>query len=143
VSLALTWPCRCCLLRVFLWASATSFPLSKHWERWHCTHILRPACLFTVHEGSGSSPLSCAVFLPPPLLQAFLLLITGQCCCSCQPPYLFTAQVGTGSSLLSCVFGHCPNSWHKPHKTDSISWASRVHFDISKHSWVYADERTY
>jgi hypothetical protein len=36
-------------------------------------------CLFTVHVGSGSSPLSCEVFLPPPLLQAFLLLITGQC----------------------------------------------------------------
>jgi hypothetical protein len=28
--------------------------------------------------GSGSSPLSCGVFLPPPLLQAFLLLIAGR-----------------------------------------------------------------
>jgi hypothetical protein len=35
-------------------------------------------CLFTVHVGSESSPLSCAVFLPLPLLQAFLLLITGR-----------------------------------------------------------------
>jgi hypothetical protein len=52
--------------------------------------------------GSGSSPLSCAVFLPPPLLQAFLLLITGRCCCSCQPPCLFTAHVGSRSFLLSC-----------------------------------------
>jgi hypothetical protein len=34
-------------------------------------------CLFTVHVGSGSSPLSCGVFLPPPLLQAFALLIAG------------------------------------------------------------------
>jgi hypothetical protein len=33
-------------------------------------------CLFTVHMGSGSSPLSCGVFLPPPLLQAFPLLVT-------------------------------------------------------------------
>jgi hypothetical protein len=64
--------------------------------------VVRPACLFTVHVGSGSSPLSCAVFLPPPLSQAFLLLITGQCCCSCQPPCLFTAHLGSGSSLLSC-----------------------------------------
>jgi hypothetical protein len=30
VSLALTWPCRLCLLRVLLCTSATSFPLSKH-----------------------------------------------------------------------------------------------------------------
>jgi hypothetical protein len=30
VSFALTWPCRVCLLRVFLCTSATSFPLSKH-----------------------------------------------------------------------------------------------------------------
>jgi hypothetical protein len=52
--------------------------------------------------GSGSSPLSCGVFLPPPLLQAFLLLITGWCCCSCQLPCLFTAHVGSGSSPLSC-----------------------------------------
>jgi hypothetical protein len=59
-------------------------------------------CLFAVHVGSGSSPISCAVFFPPPLLQAFLLLITGQCCYSCQLPCLFTVHVGSGSSLLSC-----------------------------------------
>jgi hypothetical protein len=52
--------------------------------------------------GGGSSLLSCGVFLPPPLSQAFLLLITGRCCCSCQPPCLFTVHVGSGSSLLSC-----------------------------------------
>jgi hypothetical protein len=50
----------------------------------------------------GLLPLSCAVFLPLPLSQAFLLLVTGQCCCSCQPPCLFTVHVGSGSSLLSC-----------------------------------------
>jgi hypothetical protein len=59
-------------------------------------------CLLTVHVGSGSSPHSCEVFLPLPLLQAFLLLITGRCCCSCQLPCFFTAHVGSGSSLLSC-----------------------------------------
>jgi hypothetical protein len=52
--------------------------------------------------GGESSPLSCAVFLPPPLSQAFLLLITGRCCCSCQLPCLFTVLMGSGSSLLSC-----------------------------------------
>jgi hypothetical protein len=62
----------------------------------------RPAYLFTVHVGGGSSPLSCEVFLSLPLSQAFLLLITGWCCCSCQPPCLFTAHVGSGSSPLSC-----------------------------------------
>jgi hypothetical protein len=31
--------------------------------------------LFTAHVGGGSSPLSCGVFLPPPLSQAFSLLV--------------------------------------------------------------------
>jgi hypothetical protein len=34
-------------------------------------------CLFTVHVGSRFSPLSCGVFLLPPLSQAFLLLVAG------------------------------------------------------------------
>jgi hypothetical protein len=33
--------------------------------------------LFTAHVGSGSSLLSCGVFLPLPLSQAFLLLVAG------------------------------------------------------------------
>jgi hypothetical protein len=49
----------------------------------------------------GVFPLSCVVF-PLPLSQAFLLLITGRCCCYCQLPCLFTVLVGSGSSLLSC-----------------------------------------
>jgi hypothetical protein len=65
VSLALTWPHRLCLLRVPL---CTAF----------ATNFLRPACLFTVHMGSGSSPLFCGVFLPPPLSQAFPLLVNGR-----------------------------------------------------------------
>jgi hypothetical protein len=86
VSLALTWTCRLCYSDFSCaWASATCFPLSKHWERWHCTSFLRPACWFTVHVGGGSFPISCAVFLPLPLSQAFMLLVTGRCCCSCQP----------------------------------------------------------
>jgi hypothetical protein len=79
VSLALTWPYRLCLLRVLLCGSLCYklSPFQAHWGRWHCTHFVRPACLFTVHVGSGSSPLSCGVFLPPPLSQAFLLLVAG------------------------------------------------------------------
>jgi hypothetical protein len=72
-------------------------------------------CLFTVHVGGGSSSLSCEVFLPLPLSQAFLLLITGRCCCSCRPPCLFTVHVGSGSSLLSCgVFLPLPLSQASP-----------------------------
>jgi hypothetical protein len=78
------------------------FPFPSTGKGDTATRIVRPACLSTVHVGGGSSPLSCAVFLPPPLLQTFLLLITGRCCCSCQPPCLFTVHVGSGSSLLSC-----------------------------------------
>jgi hypothetical protein len=66
-------------------------------------HSLSQACMFIYSScGKWVFPLSCAVFLPPPLLQAFLLLITGRCCCSCQPPCLFTAHVESGSFPLSC-----------------------------------------
>jgi hypothetical protein len=40
-----------------------AFPFPSTLGRWHCTHFLRPGCLFTAHVGSGSSPLSCGVFL--------------------------------------------------------------------------------
>jgi hypothetical protein len=40
--------------------------------------LLSQACMFIYSSlGSGSSPLSCGVFLPPPLSQAFLLLVAG------------------------------------------------------------------
>jgi hypothetical protein len=44
----------------------------------HHSCLLQLACLFTVHMGGGSSPLSCGVFLPLPLSQDFLLLVAGQ-----------------------------------------------------------------
>jgi hypothetical protein len=79
VSLALTWPHRLCLLRVLLGASCCYklSPFQAHWGSWHCTRFLWPVCLFTAHVGGGSSPLSCAVFLPLPLSHAFLLLVAG------------------------------------------------------------------
>jgi hypothetical protein len=66
-------------------------------------HPLSQACVF-VYSSHGKCvfPSLLCSFLPPPLLQASPLLITGQCCCSCQLLCLFTAHVGSGSSLLSC-----------------------------------------
>jgi hypothetical protein len=105
VSLVLTWPHRLCSLRVLLGGNCHCYKLSPfqaHWGRWHYTSFLRPACLFTVQVGSGPSPLSCGVFLPPPLLQAFPLLVAGQCCCSCLlcPACLFTVLWGIAPLLL-------------------------------------------
>jgi hypothetical protein len=66
-------------------------------------HLLSQSCVFIYSShGKWVFPFSCGVFLPLLLLQAFLLLLTGRCCCSCQPAYLFTAHMGSGSSLLSC-----------------------------------------
>jgi hypothetical protein len=76
-------------------------------------HPLSQACVFIYSScGKWVFPLSCVVFLPQPLLQAFLLLIAGQCCsCSCWPACLFTAHVGGGSSPFSCgVFFPLPLS---------------------------------
>jgi hypothetical protein len=71
-------------------------PFQAHLGKWHCTHLLRLAYLLTVHMESGPSPFSCGVFLPPPLLQAFPLLLAGVCCHSCllQLAFLFTVPWG-------------------------------------------------
>jgi hypothetical protein len=103
VNLALTWSHRLCLFRVLLCGSLC-YRLSPFQAlgKVPLPRVVRPACLFTVHVGGGSSHLSSEVFLPLPLSEAFLLLLTGQCCCSCQPPCLFTVHVGSESFLLSC-----------------------------------------
>jgi hypothetical protein len=63
-----------------------------------CCCSCRPPCLFTVHVGSGSSLLSCRVFLPLPLSQAFPLLVAGHAPCSRQrlsgPPSMFIYSPG-------------------------------------------------
>jgi hypothetical protein len=102
VSLALTWSRRLCLFRVLLCGSLC-YRLSPFQALGKVTlHLRCQACMFIYSSCGGSSPLSCEVFLPLPLSQAFLLLFTGQCCCSCQLPCLFTVHLGSGSSLLSC-----------------------------------------
>jgi hypothetical protein len=54
--------------------------------------------------GSGPSPLSCGVFLPTPLLQAFPLLVAGRVqLVRDSPPLLFGAQ-GAPPSLLHVFF---------------------------------------
>jgi hypothetical protein len=103
VNLAFTWSHRLCLFRVLLCGSLC-YKLSPFQALGKVTlHPCCQACLFIYSScGRWVFPLSCAVFLPLPLSQAFLLLITGRCCCSCQPPCLFTVHVGSGSSFLSC-----------------------------------------
>jgi hypothetical protein len=102
VSLALTWPRRLCLFRVLLCGSLC-YRLSPFQALGKVTlHSRCQTCLFIYSScGRWVFPLSSEVFLPLPLSQAFLVLITGQCCCSCRPPCLFTVHVGSGSSLLS------------------------------------------
>jgi hypothetical protein len=58
-------------------ATFTSFPTPDCWVRATAPAFSGPACLFTAHMGCGSSPISCGVFLPLPLLQAFPLLVAG------------------------------------------------------------------
>jgi hypothetical protein len=123
VSLALTWPCRLCLLRVLQCLSRCCklSPFQAHWGRWHCTRFLLLACLFTSHVRSGSSSLSCGVFLPPPLLQAFPLLVASHVLLLLPSPawlvYLqfleglpsppFGARVPHPLCYVSCLFCYC------------------------------------
>jgi hypothetical protein len=85
VSLTLTWPLRVCLLRVLLCVSHCYklSPFQAHWRRWHCTCFLRPGCLFTVHMGSGSSPLSCGVSFHPHFYKLSRSWLLSVCHCFC------------------------------------------------------------
>jgi hypothetical protein len=63
VSLALTYPCRLCFLRVLLCMSLCYklSPVQEHWGRWHCTRFLRPVVHFS----------SCGKWVFPRLLCSF------------------------------------------------------------------------
>jgi hypothetical protein len=80
-------------------ATFTSFPAPDYWR---CCCSCQPPCLFTVHMGSGSSPLSCAVFLPLPLSQAFPLLVAGR------TPLLLLESLQPGPACLFTVLGSIP-----------------------------------
>jgi hypothetical protein len=87
-----------------------TYKLSCSWLPGVCHHscLLQPAYLFTVHMGCGPSPLSCGVFLPPPLLQTFLLLVAGRV-----PPLLLSlAALFIYSSMRDCL---SPLLWHSGH----------------------------
>jgi hypothetical protein len=101
VSLALTWPTRLCLLRVLcMMPLLQAFPFPSTLGE-VTLHLLSLACLF-VYVGSGSSPLSCGVFLPPLLLQAFQLLIAGLVLLLLQAGVFVYSSHGRWVSPLSC-----------------------------------------
>jgi hypothetical protein len=77
-------------------------------------HLLSQACVFvTAKMGSGSSLLSCGVFLPPPLSQAFLLLVAG-----CTPPLPPEPLQPTWLVYLQFWEGFpSPNLWCSVHPT--------------------------
>jgi hypothetical protein len=102
---------------LFTQSSPVCKPLSKHPRGDDTAPTFSGlACLFTARVGSGSSPLSCGAFFPPPLLQAFVLLVAG-CVLLILPslaqlvylqfcegfPSLFFGVQGSPPSLL-CVF---------------------------------------
>jgi hypothetical protein len=128
-------------------ASAIGFPLSKHWERWHCTHIVRPVCLFTVHVGGGSSP-SPVMFSSHRhfhKLSCFCLLFGAAPPASRHVCLQFTWEVGLPSSPVefsSLRYSHkLPRSWLLgTHPTPSPARGSPAHpaclFTVYLQSWA-------
>jgi hypothetical protein len=56
-------------------ATFTSFPTLDCWVCAGAPAFSGPACLFTAHMGSGSSPLFCGVCLPQPLFFLFYFIL--------------------------------------------------------------------
>jgi hypothetical protein len=84
--------------------------LSHSWLLGGALHscFLWPSCLFTVHMGSGPSPLSCGIFFPPPLLQVFPLLVAGRV----MPLLPSPAGLFIYSSVGDCPSPPLRHSWH-------------------------------
>jgi hypothetical protein len=88
------------------------FFLQAHWGRWCHTHLLPPACLFTVcmgrvpplHFGRAFHMTAAVTSFPLPRL-------LGRCCPSCLLwlACLFTVQVGRALSPLSGTQGALPS----------------------------------
>jgi hypothetical protein len=100
VYLQFTW-------EVGLPPSPVEFSSHCHFYKLSCSWFLgmlclscQLACLFTAHVRGGSSPLPCGVFLPPPLSQAFTLLIAGRAPCS--------RPLWPGTACLFTVLGGIP-----------------------------------
>jgi hypothetical protein len=103
VNLTLTWPHRLCLLRVLLGTTtiATSFPLSKHTGEGGSTPAFASQYVYLQFMWElGLPPLSCVVFLLPPLLQDFLLLVAGRV------PLLLPSPA---SLFIYSSLGDCPS----------------------------------
>jgi hypothetical protein len=92
------------------------YKLSCSWLLGVCCCSCSLACLFTANVGRGSLTLSCGVFLPPPLSQAFPLLVAGMCHHSC-PLCPGPACLFGGSTVLNqgWLWTHLnlslPSSW--------------------------------
>jgi hypothetical protein len=98
VSLTLTWPPWLCLFRVLLGVSAFPFPSSLGAVT---LYLLSQASVFIYSScGKWAFPLSCGVFLPLPLLQAFLFLVAGWV------PLLLPSLVGL---VIHSSVGDCPS----------------------------------
>jgi hypothetical protein len=102
VSLALTWPCRLCLLRVLCaMPLLQAFPFPSTLGE-VTLHPLSQACVFIYSShGKWVSPLSCGVFLPLLLLHALLLLVAGHT--PPLPPWLVYLQFWDGFPPLPSV----------------------------------------
>jgi hypothetical protein len=107
VSLALTWPRRLYLLRVLL-CMCHCYKLSPFQVQWGGDTAPAFSGLCVYYSSCGSSPLSCGVFLPPPLSQAFLLLVAGR------TPPLPAEPLHRGPACLFTVPGRIPLPpfWH-------------------------------
>jgi hypothetical protein len=79
VSLTLTWPHRLVYSEFScVRAAATSFPLSKHTGGGDTAPAFSASVFIYSSRGKWVFPLSCGVFLPPSLLQAFPFLVAGR-----------------------------------------------------------------
>jgi hypothetical protein len=78
VSLALTWPHRLFYSEFSCaWATATAFPFPSTLEEVKLHQLLQASVFIYSWHGEWVFPLSYRVFLPPLLLQVFLLLFAG------------------------------------------------------------------
>jgi hypothetical protein len=138
VSLTLTWPCRLCLLRVLLCTSHCYklSPFQAHWGGDTApTFFGLQVCLQLMWE-VGLLPLSCGVFLPPPLLQSFWLLLGG-CVLLLLPAGCVCLQVTweVGLPPSPVEFSSLRHS-HKLSRSWLLGVLPRSHRSLSSQAWL-------